>query len=359
MRARARIRVKVSTKIPVALLRRQLPDAAPLWGECLFLLDPDAQDYDWLVAIDDLAPARGERRSRRIERVRCPPEHTLLVTTEPACIKSYGRRFTAQFAHVLTSQERWALPHPGRIHSQCGLVWIYGYSFGTGRARSFDALCRQPPPTKSASVSMVWSRKAERHTFHHRRQRLMRYLCDAVPELRLYGGGLRPLDDKAEAIDPHAYHVVIENHIAHHHWSEKLADAFLGHALPFYCGCPNVGEYFPAESLIPIPADRPDEAATIIRASLAAGEHRRRAEAVAEARRLVLYEHNLFALLARIVSAHHAPGRRPAPGHVLLARRALRHRHPGAALQDLIDKTRARLRCSHAWSKEGAAGVEP
>ncbi|MEZ6050382.1 MAG: hypothetical protein R3C02_03185 [Planctomycetaceae bacterium] len=45
-------------------------------------------------------------------------------------------------------------------------------------------------------------------------------------------------------VSDYRYHVAVENHIAEHHWTEKLADAFLGATLPFYFGCPNASDYF-------------------------------------------------------------------------------------------------------------------
>ncbi len=353
--AGARLRVKVMTKIPRQLLRRQLPDAGPVWGECRFLLDPEARRYDWLVVIEDLPPRRGERFSLRVERLACPPEHTLLVTTEPSCVKAYGTAFARQFAAVLTSQEPWALPHPDRIYSQSGLVWLYGYDRDSGRVRTFDELLNAPPPPKHGGVSMVWSAKAQGHTFHRRRHALMRGLRERLPELALHGGGVRPLPDKAAAIDPYRCHVAIENHIAPHHWSEKLADTFLGFALPFYCGCPNVTDYFPEESLIRIPPDDAEEAARIIREAMAAGEHARRREAVLEARRRVLEEHNLFALLARAIAERHRSGRR-ADGSPLYARRALRWRRPWIAARDMGERLRARWRCRSGAASGGLGG---
>lgn len=336
------LRVKVVSKIPRRLFRRQLPDAAPAWGECTFLFDPEERPYDWLVAVDDLPPRAGERFSLRVERLACPAEHTILVTTEPSCIKTYGTTFASQFGLVLTSQEPWALPHPHRIYSQPGMVWLYG--LGSRHARTLDGMRKTPPPPKRDAVSMIWSSKTERHTFHHRRHRLMRALREGLPDLELFGRGVRPLDDKAEAIDPFAYHVAIENHIAPHHWSEKLADTFLGHALPLYCGCPNATDYFPEESFVPIPADDPDEAMRIVREAVAAGEYLRRREAIVEARRRVLEEYNLFAVLARIVAEHHRTGRR-ADGRRLYARRALRWRRPWVAVRDMRERLRNRARC--------------
>ena len=52
-------------------------------------------------------------------------------------------------------------------------------------------------------------------------------------------------------------HIAVENHIAPHHWTEKLSDSFLGYCLPFYIGCPNAADYFPEQSFIGLDIEDP------------------------------------------------------------------------------------------------------
>ena len=105
---------------------RYFPKGEPVWENCRFTFDRDARDYDWLVVYDDIPPSTGNDKYHAFEQLNCPQTQTLLVTTEPSSIKSYGKAFTAQFGYVLTSQEPWALPHPNRIYTQPGLRWFYG-----------------------------------------------------------------------------------------------------------------------------------------------------------------------------------------------------------------------------------------
>jgi hypothetical protein len=115
------LRVKVMTTIPTSVFAHQAPGGLLTWGNCRFSFDPNDRDYDWLVAYDDLSAKQGEPRSQRHEVLACPREHTLLTTSEPSTIKHFGRDYTAQFGHVLTSQAEWALPHPHRIYSHARL----------------------------------------------------------------------------------------------------------------------------------------------------------------------------------------------------------------------------------------------
>lgn len=335
------IRVKFLCRMDPSVWRRQLPGDGTRWGPCEFLFDRDARDYDWVVVYNDL-PSRGtERFSLGEEVLACPPSHTVLVTTEPSSIKAYGSRYVAQFGHVLTSQAPWALAHPSRIYSQPALHWIYG--LGSGRVIGYDELAAAPVPEKTEVISTVCSSKQQRHTLHKQRFDFTARVKAALPELEVFGRGVRPVDDKAEALDPYRYHIAIENQIAPHHWTEKLADAFLGFTLPFYCGCPNVAEYFPEESFIPIDIGDPDGAVALIHTAIAEGAYEKRLPAILEARRRVLDEHNLFAVLAREIARHHTDLPAPAEPAVLRARRALRQGHPLVGLEQVYEKYRARV----------------
>lgn len=335
------IRVKFLSRGPADTWLHQLPHATPVWGRCEFVFDRDADDYDWLVVYDDVAPRAAQSRDDSCEPLACPPGNSILVTTEPSSIKVYGRDFTRQFGRVLTSQEAWALPHPHRIHSQPALHWFYGV--GGKRVIPFDEMAAHPPLAKSAGISMVFSPKKMRHTLHRRRHEFMCGLMEALPEMAVYGRGARPLDDKAEALDAYRYHVAVENHIGPHHWTEKLADAFLGATLPFYGGCPNLVDYFPAESFIPIDMRRPADAVRIIRRAIADNEYEKRLPAILEARRRVLYEYNLFAVLARLIDRHERPEPTRAAAGVLYSRHALRRRSLRVRVRDLYGKVRVRM----------------
>ncbi len=317
---------------------RQFPGGNPVWGNCRFIFDPDERNYDWLVAYEDLPKEGGTRKGR--ELLACPREHTLLVTTEPSSIKQYGRRFVSQFGCVLTSQEERALPHPAAVRSQPALMWYYG--FGTEEMISFDELVEQPPLVKTRLISAVTSSKKQRQTLHRRRHLFTGELKALLPELDLFGRGVRPVQDKAEGMRDYRYHVALENFIGPHHWTEKLADSFLACTLPFYFGCPNADEYFPKESFIPIDIFDPPGAARIIRSAIDSGEYEKRLPLILEARRRVLYEYNLFAVLSKLIEQRHS-GAAAAPGTTLLSRHALRTSSLGNFLESGVEKVISRF----------------
>jgi hypothetical protein len=302
-----------------------MPQGSPLIDNCRFLFHRELRDYDWLVVLDDLPSKSGERFTLWKEALACHPENTLLVTLEPTPIKAYGQAFMAQFGHILSSQEPFAIRHRHHIHRQCGLPWFYGKSHAEASA------CF--PTDKRRQLSTVCSSKRQTHTLHSLRHSFTQKLKARRPDLEVFGHGHRFIESKVEALDPFQYHLAIENHLAPHHWTEKLADAFLGGCFPLYCGAPNVFEDFPEESLHLIDIRRPEEALAQIEGVLRDHSYARSLPAIREARRRILEDYSLFPMLAQLIPELHqtSPAARPGQSSIL-SRHAWRRRHPLQAI---------------------------
>jgi len=198
---------------------------------------------------------------------------------------------------------------------------------------------------KKHAISTVYSSKRQWHTMHAQRFAFIEKMRQLLPEMDLFGRGATPMDDKAEALAPYRYHLAVENHIAPHHITEKLTDAFLGRCLPFYAGAPNAADYFPEGSFIPIDIRDPESAAATIRTAITNDAWSERLTAIDEARRRTLEEHHLFAVVARIIgSSESSPHAAAQPGHVLLSRHAWRKAHPLGALLHMAEKLYVRTR---------------
>jgi len=307
---------------------RRFPNREPLWGNCQFIFDRECREYDWLVVYDDLP------RDSPSEVLACPKANTLLLTGEPSSITHYGKHFLRQFDHVLTSQEPWAIQHPGVIRRQAGLLWFYGGSDDRG---TYDSLLNMPPPVKTQTISTVCSSKAMKRTLHAMRLAFTKRLMKDLPELDVFGYGMGHLEDKADAIDPYRYHLVIENHSCDHHWTEKLADAFLGYSLPIYFGCTNLAEYFPEGSYLSIDARNYDESLLRIRALLADDAYEKRLPAIIEARRLLLKNYSTFAQIASLVADLNATDPQVSMRQTLRGRHAFRVANPHLAVADKLE----------------------
>ncbi|MGN0855330.1 MAG: glycosyltransferase [Kiritimatiellia bacterium] len=300
----------------------------PLFGQApfeyapgyVFTQDPACTAYDWLVVFDDL---------RDSETVTCPKERTILATWEPVSIKNYCSAFTRQFGHLLTNRPPQAENHPHYHLGKGYFPWCNGRSYAENKAFAL--------PPKTQAVSAVCSAKAMKWTKHYERIRLLKQLVAEVPGAVWYGHGIHEFKHKFDLLDSFRYHVVLENHIGAHYWTEKIADAYLGECLPFYAGAPDLAEDFPAESFIPIPMDDPGEAIRIIREAIAHDEWARRLSAIREAKARLFSEYNFWAQVIKVIEAEKAQrlgAVGPAQPYVIRSRKWLRRRTLAANLED-------------------------
>lgn len=293
----------------------QLPKKNPTLGSCIFTFNPLVEEYDWLVIIDDVPNIL----PNRIEPLKCPKENTILVTTEPSSISRYGRAFAKQFQYLITNQPEEILPHPNALRSQTGNVWMYG--------RDYETVKTMQAPQKSKIISTICSNKQQGHTMHLLRYKFTQLMEKEISEIERFGFGFKTIATKAEALDDYKFHVCIENHIGENVWTEKLADAFLGYTVPIYCGCPNVYDYFPKKSLIEIDINDFEGSIEKIKELISIeGEYERRLEAVKEARRKVIEEYSLFAMVNKIVE--NAPQSEFIPNQKIYNRRIMRVIYP-------------------------------
>ena len=179
----------------------------------------------------------------------------------------------------------------------------------------------------------------------------MQALADKLGnQVDLFGRDLKFVDHKAEGTDSYRYQIAIENHVAPHHWTEKLSDAYLGYCLPFYFGCPNASDYFPSESFIELDINDIEASVDIIRHAIANNAYEKRLDAIIEARRRVIEDYNIHSLLASHIlekpegKAHGGDGR-------ILSRHAMMRRDIPTFLRYAFDKTNHRRRNKKRFKK--------
>lgn len=290
----------------------QSPGGKGHWGTCQFLFERHETAYDWLVVIDDVS----RKLKTPPERLSCPRENTILVTTEPPTITRYGKAFASQFHTLITSQDKASLPHQNRIHSATGNLWFHG--------KTYDELLATPPLEKPLTLSTVCSSKQQKHTAHHARYDFTQWLKTRIPQLDIFGHGVRRIEKKHEALDPYRFHLAIENHLAPHHWTEKFADPILSLCVPIYHGCPNLPDYFPKDSYISIDIRDPENALdTILREINDPESYPKRIPALIEARNLILNKYNLLAMLNQHIQQAGGTKKQSSP-HRLFGRKQMR-----------------------------------
>jgi len=160
-------------------------------------------------------------------------------------------------------------------------------------------------PEKSRLMSVITSNKAFTQGHRERLQFVEKLKAHFGDQLDLFGRGIRDFDDKWEVLAPYRYHICLENCAQPYYWSEKLADSLLAEAYPFYYGCTNLEQFFPEGGYKWIDIQDPERAIKIIEEAIAQDVATQEATALAEAKRLVLDEHNFFAMVAHHIDQHY------------------------------------------------------
>jgi len=317
------------------------PKGEPIIGNCHFHFGLDKQDYDWLVVYEGLPPLKGQKKINRFEPLSCAKENTLLITTEPSSIRIDGPHFLRQFGHVLTAKNSKFVKHPNQIKQTPPLRWFYGRPMSEGDSvyMDVDSFQSRTHMNKNHDVSTVCSNKRMQHTMHAQRYDCVMELKKRLgDELHLFGRGINPISNKAEAMDDFRYHIAIENHIEDDHWTEKIADCFLAFCLPFYYGPPNITDVFPEDSIIPIDIFDVDGAEKIIRDAVKSDQYAKRLPSIIEARNRVLKKHNLMNVVASLVESKHQTW--PFAGEVIYGRHIFRKKHPFKSALDGFHRLR-------------------
>jgi hypothetical protein len=175
--------------------------------------------------------------------------------------------------------------------------------------RTIDQLRHDTVRDKPRSLSWITSDVAVL-AGHRARLDFLRRLRKELP-FDLFGRGFRRVYDKWDVLAPYRYSIAFENTRARYYFTEKLMDCFVCETMPIYFGSPQITQFFPSESLVVIDPDAPDVVEQI-RSVVASNLWHIHRDAILEAKRLVLEEYNVFAMLARLISGDVRPAAPPA-----------------------------------------------
>lgn len=262
-------------------------------GKYQFLTHPDE------VKEPDFVVVRNKNLPEEIT-FHVAPQNLILITSEPVSIIHFSQEYCAQFGCVCTSQT--GISHPHVIKAPPMLPWYAGLDIIKGEMYpnfGYDELKKSPFPPKTKLLSVVTSNKAFTKGHQDRIyfvEKLKRHFGDKVD---VFGRGFLDFNDKWEVLAPYQYHIVIENSTSPDYWTEKLKDPFLSGTLPFYHGCSNIGDYFPADSYIRVDIRDFERTVHTIEQAIEEREYEKRQPSLARAKELVLDDYNMFNLLAR------------------------------------------------------------
>lgn len=327
--------IKVSQTHPTWPFIRQTPNSSGCWGEYRFEFDDDLKESDAWVVIGDMSHYR--------EVTKCPPHRILLINAEPPTMSDYPENYISQFPVVATCGG-FNFDHAGVKEVFPLQPWYIGITQRSLHAPEeqgvvtlgYDDLKLIKPGEKSKLLSIVYS-DVKFTDGHVKRHEFVRALKDHFKDrLDIFGKGFHYVPDKWDAVADYKYHIAIENSCFPHYWTEKLADAFLGWSYPIYYGCPNAADYFDPNSFSTIDIASPQDAIAKIERVLQLETWNSRLAEIAESRRRILDEYNLFPMIIKLLDL---PGKSEAKEEVELKSLAVT---VGRARM-MLRKTRAKL----------------
>ncbi|MBN8183046.1 glycosyltransferase family 10 domain-containing protein [Roseibium aggregatum] len=272
---------------------RQFPQSIPVWGDIEFIFSGDFEKCDVLIVFDGLP----DHYCGNISAKSC-----VFVASEPSNVKTYESEFLSQFDLVLTTDR--SCKHRAVQFGQTGLPWLVGAWSNQG------ALLKKPlnfdffenfSPKKSKLVSVVSSDKA--FTEEHRaRLRFVEALKEYFGEkIDYFGRNINTFPDKMTVLSDYKYHIALENCAIKDYWTEKISDSFLTMTLPIYHGCPNISDYFEANSYKEIDVYDIQNSIKKIECIISKEVSEIEVADLKESRRKVLYEYNIFAVLTNVL----------------------------------------------------------
>lgn len=143
---------------------------------------------------------------------------------------------------------------------------------------------------------------------HILRMQFLDNLVGSEPKLLdLYGRGdfegphyHGEIDVKWTGLENYRYSLAIENYKGENYFSEKIIDPLLAWSMPIYWGCMNLDEYLPEDSYVWIDIEDPN-APQRVRKVVESDRREKNIDAIAEARRRILDEYQIWPTVERCV----------------------------------------------------------
>lgn len=272
---------------------RQLPRGTSKIGNVKYYIDEvEKQTFDYWVFHGKITD---------FPKLKLPRSKTIFIATEPPNIFKYGKDFLDQFGLVISADTDYVGENVIRV--QPGLNW----HIGKNKNNEFTCLndFEKIIPQKTKLCSVITSNKTGTIEYK-RRLDFMEILKKELPDqVDLFGRGINEIDDKADALMPYLFNIVLENSDKQNYWTEKLSDPILTLTYPIYSGCKNIEEYFSDKELTVIDIEKPQDAIEKIRSLLEDNSSFLNQKHMIKAREKVLYKYNLFYQLAEIIENCH------------------------------------------------------
>ena len=262
-------------------LTKQTPSSSMKWGDLTFT-DADVAECDYLVILD---------YPKDDFSVKVNKNNIIHICLEPPNEISKYRQYGNKKASLIFNQMD---IRKNNILSHGALPWHVN--------KSYDFLTNAKAEDFEKENKIVWVTSNQRSSKGHNVR--MDFL-DSIKDLdfvKLYGRGIRPIDDKWDVLSASKYGIAYENYRNDYYWTEKIMDCYLSFTMPLYYGCNAIGNFFPKDSYIQIdPKDKHSD--LFLKEIVNSNKWEENLGSIIEARNLILNEYQLFPFLTKQIQA--------------------------------------------------------
>ena len=273
--------IKIARYFDYPDLKRQTPGGSMKWGEFTFTEEP-ITECDYLVILE---------YPKADFSISVNKNNILHICQEPPNEVSKYRQYANKNVKLIFNQMD---TRKNNILSHGALPWHID--------KDFDYLNNLKADDLAKENKIVWVTSNQRTSKGHniRMDFLERIKC--LPAVELYGRGIQPIEDKWSVLQNSKYAIAYENFQNDYYWTEKIIDCYLSFSMPIYVGCRAIENFFPKNSFIQLdPLDKHID--LFFRELLTSKKWEANLDAIAEARRLILNEYQLFPFLYHQIKA--------------------------------------------------------
>lgn len=256
-------------------LKRQTPNHSMQWKDFSFTED-DIEEFDYLVILE---------YPKRDFSVKVNEDNILHLCLEPpnevSKYRQYANKKTKLIYNQLDIKKNNILTHGA-------LPWHVN--------KDYDFLSELKAESLEKENTIVWITSNQRTSKGHNTRMDFLENIENLPFVKLYGRGIKPIDDKWDVLNKSKYAIAYENFQSDYYWTEKIIDCFLSFTMPLYFGCNTIENFFPKNSFIQIdPNDKHID--LFLKEIVTSTKWEDNLEAISEARELILNEYQLFPFL--------------------------------------------------------------
>lgn len=235
-----------------------------------------------------------------------PQALKIFVTPEPPEVFQYDLGQLAKYDLVLANNFRYLDGLDSVVNFAGILNWSVGVSYSSGtlqESMSISDVIFKSHMRKDPLLSIVTSNKSFT-PLQVLRLKFIDYLVQRMENIVLFGRGINPIDDKADALLPYRFHLAIENSSHDSFWTEKISDPLLARCETFYFGDPKINEFFSDIVVHRIDLRNFEQSYRLIRHFMEKEDRGEIEEQLTVAQRMILTNFNLHNAILLILGDH-------------------------------------------------------